>query len=161
MDRKGKIDGLSIGLVGDVLHSRTIQSFMNLLSLYQVDLFLIAPRAIQATKEQVADLRSKGIKVSQNEFWDRVIAKLDVMYINRIQQERYKDPREFEKLKNSFCVTTKTMKKVKTDAILMNPLPRINEISPEVDNDPRAIYFEQARNGLFTRMALLNYLFSY
>lgn len=156
--KKGRIDQLKIALVGDVLHSRTIRSLAQLLSLYDVSLYLVAPQALQIPASELSKFQ-KQAKITQLTSYQDILPELDVLYINRIQQERFASAAEFEKLKNSFCLNMEGVRKLKPDAIIMNPLPRINEIDPAVDADPRAIYFEQVANGVFVRMALLQMVF--
>lgn len=158
-EAKGKIDELTIGLAGDALNSRSFHSLLELLSLYDVKVYCMAPKVLQLPKDYQAELRKRGLNFELRENWNDVIGGLDVLYTNRIQQERFASPAEYEKVKGSFVLTKKDLVKAKKDTIIMNPLPRINEITIEIDDDPRAIYFEQARNGLFVRMALLQYIF--
>ncbi|MBI2798467.1 aspartate carbamoyltransferase [Candidatus Saccharibacteria bacterium] len=154
---KGKIDGLKVVAVGDTLHSRTIHSLIDMLKLYNTELYLVAPKELQMSKQELEPYLGRS-KITQLDSYDDVLNGADVMYVNRVQEERFADRAEFERLRSSFCVTNDTLKRMKDDAVIMNPLPRVNEIHPEVDNDPRAIYFEQARNGVYIRMALLDML---
>lgn len=156
--KKGRIDQLNIALVGDVLHSRTIRSLAQLLSLYDVRVYLVAPQALQLSVSEFAKFQRQA-KMTQLTSYQDILPELDVLYINRVQQERFSSAAEFEKLKNSFCLNIDGVSKLKSDAIIMNPLPRINEIDPAVDADPRAVYFQQVANGVFVRMALLQSLF--
>lgn len=149
---KGQIDGLTIGMVGDLKNGRTVHSLTQLLIPYDVDIVGIAPTALAMPTNQA------GHKVKPVEHWDDVIGDLDVIYMTRIQKERFVSVKEYKALKDSFVLDPNVMKRAKTSAIVMHPLPRVGEIDPEVDVDPRAVYFEQARNGLFVRMALLEQL---
>lgn len=157
---KGSLDGLNIGLVGDLKYGRTIHSLIHLLGLYNATVTFVAPTAIQIPQEYLDELKAKGTKVNVVSDWKDIIGNLDVIYMTRIQKERFADVQEYEQLKHSFELNKKVMQQVKKDAIVMHPLPRVTEISPEIDEDSRCIYFDQARNGMFVRMALLNMLVS-
>jgi len=124
-----------------------------------VELFLISPKSLQMPEKYKKILSASGVKFSEHESWDNILNQIDVLYINRIQQERFKFIEEYQAVKNSFILTMKQVKTMKKDAVIMNPLPRVNEIDVAVDDDPRAIYFQQVKNGLYLRMALLEYLF--
>lgn len=155
IEAKGTVDGLKIGLVGDLLNGRTIHSLVQLLSLYKVELFCIAPDQLQLPENYRKQLEQGGINCRLCSTWDEAVAELDVLYVTRVQKERFDTEEEYLAVRDSFILTAEVMKKAKKDAIVMHPLPRVNEISTDVDNDPRALYFEQAHNGLFVRMALL------
>lgn len=157
---KGAIDGLKVVLVGDTLNSRTIHSLAKLLSLYKVEILLLAPPALRIPQEYLDLFQKLAIPFSLHETWDEVIEVADVVYINRVQKERFKSMEEYEAVKDSCILTLALVQRMKTDAIIMDPLPRVNEIELAVDDDPRAIYFQQVRNGLYTRMALLEYVFA-
>lgn len=156
---KGQIDKLKVAFVGDQLHNRTQRSFIILLSMYDVELFLISPPELQLAEEYQDFLKKQGTTFHIFSDWEKVIGELDMLYINRIEKERFDSVRAYEAVKNSFCITLDTTKQMKKDAIIMAPLPRLHEIALEVDDDPRAVYFQQAKNGLFIRMALLDYIF--
>lgn len=155
----GKIDGLKIGVVGDLEHSRTQHALVTLLSIYDVELFLISPKSLRLPKEAENFLTKQGVKFHVLDNWESVIGDLDVMYLNRVQKERFKFVEEYLAVKDSFTLTMKSVSKMKASAIIMDPLPRVGEIAEEVDDDPRAIYFDQVKNGLYVRMALLQYIF--
>lgn len=158
-ESRGKIDGLKIGIAGDLKHSRTQQSIIRLVSLFDVELFLISPESIKLPEERAQELRDNGTTFHELTNWKNVISDLDVLYCNRIQKERYEDPKDYEALIDSVYLTLDTVKTMKPEAIILDPLPRVDNIAPEVDSDPRAAYFRQAANGLFVRMALLEWLF--
>jgi aspartate carbamoyltransferase catalytic subunit len=157
---EGKIDGLKIALVGDLLHSRTHHSLVYLLGIFDVELFLISPNELKLPSEQIKYLKERKIKFHMLDSWQSVIKNIDVIYINRIQKERFKLEEEYQLLKNSYILTSDIVGQMKENAIILDPLPRLNEIAIEVDSDPRARYFEQVKNGLYIRMALLEYLYS-
>lgn len=140
------ISDLTITLVGDLKNGRTVHSLYSLLLLYHTKkINFVSPR----------ELAMPGITGSDD--LEKVLPETDVLYMTRVQKERFSDPLVYERLKDSFCVTPMTMKKLKKTAILMHPLPRINEISTDVDSDRRSLYFrEQIQNGMYVRMALLS-----
>lgn len=158
LEAKGSANGLKIGLVGDLLNGRTIHSLIHLLAMYKAEIYCIAPEVLQLPESYQEELTKSKSTFHLLNSWDEVLPELDVLYITRVQKERFDTIEEYEAVKNHFIFDAKALKKLNKDAIIMHPLPRVNEISPEVDTDPRALYFEQARNGLFVRMALLDHV---
>lgn len=152
-------NGLKIAFVGDLLFGRTVHSLAQLLSLYKVEFVFISPGSLRMPKEYLADLTRKGIKYTELDSWDKVIGDVDVLYMTRVQKERFKLVEDYMAVKDSFILNLPIVKKMKKDAIIMHPLPRVNEIEPAVDADPRAMYFQEVRNGLYMRMALLEHMF--
>ena len=150
----GKIDGLNIALVGDLRFGRTVHSLAYALSLYDVKLYFISPELLRMRRE-VLDTISERIKVEETTSLDETLPKLDVLYATRIQKERFPDAAEYAKVKGSYKIDLGTLKKAKKDMIILHPLPRVDEISAEVDTTPHARYFQQVWNGIVTRMALL------
>ncbi|MGH9856519.1 MAG: aspartate carbamoyltransferase, partial [Acidobacteriota bacterium] len=161
IEAKGKVNGLKIGLVGDLLNGRTIHSLIYLLGLYKPEIYCFAPEQLQLPDAYRQQLKADGVTFKTSTKWNHLVSELDVIYITRVQKERFETLEEYEKVKDSLIFDEKILKKAKKDAVIMHPLPRVNEISSEVDSDPRAIYFEQARNGLFVRMALLDHIFNH
>lgn len=157
---KAKFDSLKIALVGDLLYGRTVHSLIPLLAQYDVEFYMIAPENLQMPKEYLDQLDEEHVPYKLLNNWDEVISQVDVLYMTRIQKERFKSEADYEKYKGSYILKPEDMAKMKSDAIILHPLPRVNEIDPSVDADPRAKYFEQVRNGLFLRMALLDYIYS-
>jgi aspartate carbamoyltransferase catalytic subunit len=157
---KGKIDGLKIALVGDLLYGRTVHSLIPLLALYDVEIYLVAPPNLQMPQEYLNQLDKQSVPYTLLENWQDIIGSLDIIYMTRIQKERFKSPGQYQKLKDSFVLTMADVKRMKPDAAILHPLPRVNEIAPEVDGDRRALYFEQVKNGLFLRMALLDRIYN-
>jgi len=149
---KGRVDGLSVGIVGDLKYSRTVYSLIYALSLYDIDIHLISPQLLRVRKESLY-----GIDVDMHEYdsIDDVISILDVIYVTRIQRERFPDRQEYEKVKQSYVVDSRVLKHAKEDAIVLHPLPRVDEIADDVDSDRRAMYFKQASYGKDVRAALL------
>ncbi len=152
---KGSIDGLTITLMGDLKHSRCLQSLAKILADFKVSLNYVAPKGLDMPGEIQKELASKGVVQKSSTKPETFLETTDVLYTNRLQKERFTDPAEYQKYVGSFMVMPKDMARLKSSAILMNPLPRVGDISELVDADPRAIYFDQAENGLFVRMALL------
>jgi aspartate carbamoyltransferase catalytic subunit len=159
-ESKGKIDGLKIGVVGDLLNGRTVHSFIQLLSIYKVDLYLLSPKNLQLPQSYLKELDKHSIKYTILNNWGDALSVVDVLYMTRVQKERFKLIEEYRKVKDDFILTLDDVKHMKKDAIILHPLPRVNEIAPEVDDDPRAYYFQQVKNGLYVRMALLDHIYS-
>jgi len=155
----GQIDNFKIAMVGDLLYGRTIHSLIYLLSLSRnVEIFLVSPNDLKLPEKYKSFLDSKKIKFSESNNLENILSKVDVLYMTRVQKERFSSKKLYERIKNSFVLNEKLLKKLKKRSIIMHPLPRINEISLKVDEDKRAAYFRQARNGLYIRMALLSIL---
>jgi len=152
---KGKIDGLKIALVGDLRYGRTVHSLAYALSLYNIELYLISPESLRMRKEVFRSIKDR-ISIIQDENLEKVIPQIDVLYITRIQKERFPDPTEYYKMKGVYKIDLNTLKTMKNDLIILHPLPRIDEISSEVDYTPQAKYFQQVWNGIVVRMALLS-----
>ena len=151
----GKIDGLKVGLLGDLKHSRTVSSLSYTLSMFKdIKLYCIAPRILQM-RQEVLDKISGKIEYQSLAGIDELVDEIDVLYITRVQKERFTDPQEYEKVKGSYIVDPSFLSKLKKTPVIMHPLPRVNEITTEVDSLPQAKYFEQATNGMYVRMALL------
>ena len=155
-EKFGTLENLKIGLLGDLLYGRTVHSLSQILaSFVGVELYFISPQKLKLPAEFKELLQAQNVKMYEIDDLNLVISELDVLYVTRIQKERFEDLDEYENLKHSFRVNDQTLTKMKTESIILHPLPRVNEITTDVDADPRAKYFEQARNGLFVRMALL------
>lgn len=152
---KNKIDGLKIGFLGDLKYGRTVHSLAIALSHWKVDLYFIAPDALQMPDHYLKDLQEVGIKCYQTDDVFVFSNDLDILYVTRIQQERFSDPMEYEKFKNVYRLDQFLLSHIKDDLKIMHPLPRVGEISPELDETKHAIYFEQAGNGVTVRKALL------
>jgi aspartate carbamoyltransferase catalytic subunit len=157
----GRVDGVEIAMVGDLANGRTVRSLTYLLSKYRdVRIWFVAPKAV-AMREDIKDhLDEHGVEWAETEDLESILGKVDVVYQTRIQKERFTDVADYMAVKGVYRITPETMEKLGPQAIVMHPLPRVDEIDPEVDADPRAAYFRQARNGLFIRMALLDMVLS-
>jgi aspartate carbamoyltransferase catalytic subunit len=150
----GKIDELHIALVGDLRYGRTVHSLAYALSLYDVTLHLVSPESLRMRRE-VLDTIKDRIKVVEKSTIEEILPRLDVLYITRIQKERFPDAAEYAKVKGSYKVDLKLLEKARNDMIILHPLPRIDEIAAEVDTTSHALYFQQVWNGIVTRMTLL------
>ncbi|MFN3741765.1 MAG: aspartate carbamoyltransferase [Anaerolineales bacterium] len=151
----GHIDGLTITMLGDLKYGRTVHSLARLLSLYKVKLHYVSPEILRMPLEIVEELRKKGIEQSEHTSLEEVLPESDVLYVTRVQKERFEDPAVYESVKDAYILTPQVMKAAKQRMIVMHPFPRVYEISVEFDDDPRAAYFRQMEYGLYVRMALL------
>lgn len=154
---KGRLDNLTIGLCGDLKFGRTVHSLIKAMCRYKnIKFVLIAPNELQVPDYIIKDvLEPSGTKYVQVESMDAVMPDLDVLYMTRIQRERFFSAEEYLKYENAFILDLDKLENAKSDLTIMHPLPRVNEIVTNVDDDPRAKYFEQALNGKYVRMALI------
>ena len=151
---KGRIDDLNIGIVGDLKYGRTIYSLLYGLKNYNVNVYLVSPPSLAIRKESIFEYESIMNIIHYN-YLDDVIPHLDVLYVTRIQKERFPDIQEYEKVKGTYRIDEKVLDIAKTDLSIMHPLPRLDEISHKIDNTKNAIYFKQASHGKELRSALL------
>lgn len=153
----GRLDNLTIGLCGDLKFGRTVHSLIKAMCRYKnIKFVLIAPNELQVPDYIIKDvLEPSGAKYVQVESMDAVMPDLDILYMTRIQRERFFSAEEYLKYENAFILDLDKLQNAKNDLTIMHPLPRVNEIATEVDDDPRAKYFEQALNGKYVRMALI------
>jgi aspartate carbamoyltransferase catalytic subunit len=155
----GRLGNLSIAVAGDLLRGRTCDSLVYLLSKFQGNTFHFVSPPNSRVKESLKEhLDEYKFMYREHEKIDDILADVDVLYMTRVQKERFATKEEYEEAKSGFSLTAPDVSKMKEDAIVMHPLPRVDEIALEVDDDPRAKYFEQAANGLWVRMALLKIL---
>ena len=152
---KKKIDGLTIGIVGDLKYGRTVYSLLYGLANYNVDIHLISPSILCIRKESIYDVRNNLKIYEHSQLDDDILSKLDVIYVTRIQRERFPDIQEYEKVKGTYTIDTNTLTKAKSDVSVMHPMPRTEEISHSIDGTKNAIYFKQAAYGKELRAALL------
>ncbi|MEO8402495.1 MAG: aspartate carbamoyltransferase [Gammaproteobacteria bacterium] len=148
------LNDLSIAIVGDLKYGRTIHSFLELFSLYDVRLYLVSPEILMLPNSVCDKLKKRGVRFSFHQTIEEVISKVDILYLSRIQQERFSDA-EYKFIKDQFIMRGSMLKNVKPNLKILHPLPRVNEISHEVDKTPYAYYFQQAANGVVVRQALL------
>ena len=153
----GRLNNLTIGLCGDLKYGRTVHSLIEAMSRYEgIKFVLISPKELQLPSYiRYNVLEKHQIPYTEVETMEEVMGSLDVLYMTRIQRERFDDPEEYERLKDSYVLTAEKMKLAKEQMAVLHPLPRVNEISVKVDDDPRAAYFRQALNGKYMRMALI------
>lgn len=151
---KKRLDGLKIALVGDLRYGRTVHSLAYALSLYDVNLYLVSPEPL-CMRREVLDTIGWKIKVFENAVLEETLPNVDVLYMTRIQKERFPDPAEYAKVKDSYKLDLNVLEGAKKDLIILHPLPRVGEIDSEVDNTSYAKYFHQVGNGIIVRMALL------
>ncbi len=149
----GDIRGLNVALIGDLKYGRTVHSLAYILSRMGANLYLVSPSLLRMPKHIVRELRRKPVETDKLE---DVLEDIDVFYVTRIQRERFPDPTEYRKVAGSYRITEKLLTRAKKNSIVMHPLPRVDEISPDVDKLPNARYFQQAFNGVPVRMALLS-----
>ncbi|MDO8590276.1 MAG: aspartate carbamoyltransferase [bacterium] len=155
----GRIDGISIAMVGDLKHGRTIRSLAYLLGKFQnITIFFVSPKALRVGEDIKAYLNKHGIPYQEIEDWESIIPKVDVLYQTRIQKERFKSEKDYKKFKGCYRIDAELVARMKAKSIIMHPLPRVDEILLEVDKSPKAVYFKQAKYGVTIRMALLKYL---
>jgi aspartate carbamoyltransferase catalytic subunit len=152
---KSKIDGLSIGIVGDLKYGRTVYSLLYGLANYDVQIHLISPPTLRIRRESIYDVQDKLKIHEHNQLDDTILPKLDIIYITRIQKERFPDIQEYEKVKGTYTIDSNTLAKAKSDVSIMHPMPRMEEISHSIDNTKNAIYFKQVAYGKELRAALL------
>ena len=151
---KKRIDGLKVGIVGDLKYGRTVYSLLYALSNYKVDVRLISPPALKIRSDSTYEIRKRLSYTEVTELEDN-LSDLDVVYVTRIQKERFADMEEYVRVKGSYRIGLELVKKMKDDVIIMHPLPRLDEISPDLDSTKQAKYFQQAKYGKDTRAALL------
>ncbi len=151
---KKRIDGLKIGIVGDLKYGRTVYSLLYALGNYKVDVYLISPPALKIRADSTYEIK-KRLSYKESTDLEENLGEIDVLYVTRIQKERFADVEEYVKVKGSYKIVPEMLKKMKDDAIIMHPLPRLDEISPDLDSTKQAKYFKQAEYGKDTRAALL------
>ncbi|NLU46064.1 MAG: aspartate carbamoyltransferase [Euryarchaeota archaeon] len=152
---KGSLDGLNVVLVGDLKYGRTVHSLAEALTAFGAKLTLVAPETLQMPDDIYNHLKEKGCNPVKTSVLEDAIDQADVLYVTRIQRERFPDPGEYQKVAGTYKIDNSMLREAKSDMIVMHPLPRVNEIAYEVDSTPHAMYFEQAFNGVPVRMAIL------
>jgi aspartate carbamoyltransferase len=159
VEELGSIDGLTVTMLGDLKYGRTVHSLARLLSLYNVRLNYVSPDVLRMPAEIIEELNQLGIPQAEFTSLDYILPETDVLYVTRVQKERFDDLADYESVRGAFVITPEILKRAKEHMIVMHPLPRVGEISMEVDDDPRAAYFRQMEYGLYVRMALLAMVF--
>jgi aspartate carbamoyltransferase catalytic subunit len=152
---QGTLENLNIFLVGDLKYGRTVHSLMMAMSNFNPTFNFISPESLKMPDEYKDFLDSKGIKYYEHTEFTDIISEADVMYVTRVQRERFSDPMDYERVKNAYVLRRDMLQDTKENLKILHPLPRVNEIHTDVDADPRAYYFPQALNGVYTRMAII------
>ncbi len=155
LEELGTIDGLTVAMIGDLHYGRTVHSLTKLLLNYDVRLRFVSPEILRIPLNLMNEVRDAGYDVRETYDVHDIIGEADVFYVTRVQKERFGDLAQYEQVKDYYKITPELLSEANSRMIVMHPLPRVNEISYEVDTDPRAAYFRQVRNGLYIRMALL------
>jgi aspartate carbamoyltransferase catalytic subunit len=156
--RRGRLDNLKIAFIGDLKYSRTGHSLIETLTHFDNEIFLVSPQSLRIPPEFIEELDARGTVYSEDEDFFSIAPDVDILYTTRIQQERFPDPVEYEKVKNAYRIDREAIERIGGDVTLMHPLPRLAEISRDLDDHPGAAYFEQARNGVTVRKAVLSML---
>ena len=154
-NRVGKIKGKSVLFVGDMKYGRTVHSLALALSKFGARLTFVAPPSLEMPKEIIQAMKGEGTAIAKSQDLQRAVKEADVLYVTRIQRERFPDPEEYNKVAGLYKISSSTLDGVNKRLIIMHPLPRVDEIAPDVDSTEHAVYFEQAFNGVPVRMALL------
>ena len=151
----GSLKDLTVAMVGDLKNGRTVHALVELLSLFEAQLYFVSPDALRMPEEITSHLRQKGIEIVETEDLMKAASESDLLYMTRIQKERFLELSEYERVKGSYVINGEFLNRLKKKMTILHPLPRVDEISPEVDTYPGAAYFRQVRNGVYVRMALL------
>ena len=160
-DELGRIDGVKVAMVGDLANGRTVRSLAYLLGKFGgVEIQFVAPPQVAMRQDIKDHLDEHGVRWGESQDLGRILPEVDVVYQTRIQKERFAGDADYRAVKGLYVIDREAMARLRPDAIVMHPLPRVDEIDPEVDADPRAAYFRQARNGMYIRMALLDMVLS-
>lgn len=152
---KKKLTNLNVGFLGDLKYGRTVHSLANALSHFKAKMYFISPDSLRMPKRDLEELENKGIEFVETTDLKKVAGDLDVLYATRIQKERFPDPIDYERVKNAYILDKSFLKYAKKDLKILHPLPRVNELNYDLDDTPNAVYFQQAKNGVPVRQALL------
>jgi aspartate carbamoyltransferase len=155
LQERGRIEGLTVTMLGDLKYGRTVHSLAKLLALFNVKINYVSPEILQMPEDLVSQLADRGVSQHAAHDLKDVLPETDILYVTRIQKERFTDPAVYDSVKDTYVITPEVMAQAKPDMVLMHPLPRVGEIAMEVDTDPRAAYFRQMEYGVYVRMALL------
>jgi len=152
---KGKLEGLTVGFLGDLKFGRTVHSLASALGLFNANIVFIAPKGLEMPEEYLKELQSKSVNFSQTSDLQSVAQTLDVLYVTRIQEERFKNKKDYKKVAGSYTISKELLANFKQDVLVMHPLPRLEEINQDVDDTPNQGYFKQAGNAVAVRKAIL------
>mgnify|MGYP001777124420 CR=1 FL=1 len=161
MQTQGRLEGLDINMVGDLKYGRTTHSLLQAMSHFDPEFVFTSPGELKMPVEYKDFLQKKGIKYTETASLEEHLNDCDILYMTRVQQERFTDPMEYEKVKNFYRLEASMLKNVRPNMKILHPLPRVCEIDQDVDDTPHAYYFKQAENGLYVRMAIISYLLGY
>ena len=161
LQTQGTLEGLTINMVGDLKYGRTTHSLLQAMSHFNTKFIFTAPEELKMPKEYKQFLDSKGIEYIETTSIDEYLNDCDILYMTRVQQERFTDPMEYERVKDVYTLSAGMLDNVRNNMKILHPLPRVTEITQDVDETPYAYYFKQAENGLYVRMAIISYLLGY
>ena len=161
LQTQGKLEGLTINMVGDLKYGRTTHSLLQAMSHFNPRFIFTSPEELKMPKEYKAFLDRRGIEYIETTSLTEHLNDCDILYMTRVQQERFTDPMEYERVKDVYSLDASMLGNVKENIKILHPLPRVNEIAQDVDDTPYAYYFKQAENGLYVRMAIISYLLGY
>lgn len=155
---QGRLENLNIFMVGDLKYGRTVHSLLMAMARWNATFNFIAPEELRMPEEYRLYLSNLGLKYYEHTDFSDIVSKADIIYMTRVQRERFSDPMEYEKVKNVYVIRNSMLRNTKTSMRVLHPLPRVNEIHTDVDPNPKAYYFEQALNGVYTRQAIITFL---
>ncbi len=155
---QGTLDGIKIMMIGDLKYGRTVHSLLEALSHFNAEFIFVSPEELSMPMEYKNGLTDKGLKFTEKREIGEEINSADIVYMTRVQRERFTDHMEYERVKNAYVLRNSMLANTKENMRILHPLPRVNEIDPDVDSNPKAYYFEQTENGVYTRMAIISYL---
>ena len=155
---QGRLDNINIMMVGDLKYGRTVHSLLQALSHFNPTFTFVAPEELRMPDEYKLFLKEKGIAYTETERIEEGIKEADIVYMTRVQRERFSDPMEYERVKHVYILKNSMLEGTKENMRILHPLPRVGEIAEDVDSNPKAYYFQQTENGVYTRMAIISYL---
>ena len=161
LQTQGTLEGLTINMVGDLKYGRTTHSLLQAMSHFNPKFIFTSPEELKMPKEYKAFLKNKGIEYIETTELNEYLNDCDILYMTRVQHERFTDPMEYEKVKDVYTLSAPMLSNVRNNMKILHPLPRVTEITQDVDDTPYAYYFKQAENGLYVRMAIISYLLGY
>lgn len=158
---QGRLDGLTVDMVGDLRYGRTVHSLTQALSNFDVNFVFTSPDELRMPRKYLAALKDKGIPYTETESLDEHLPATDILYMTRVQQERFPSKEDYDRVKDTYILTASMLQNVRPNFKVLHPLPRINEIATDVDSTPYAYYFQQAAGGMYVRMGVISYLLGY
>lgn len=155
LKEKGALGGLTVAFVGDLKNGRTVHSLSYFMALYGNKMIFVSPKSLRMPEEITADLKNRGAEIEETDDLKKALSVSDIVYVTRVQRERFENPEDYEKVKGLYIINREMINRAKKGITILHPLPRVDEISTDVDDYEGAAYFRQAHNGLYVRMALL------